>query len=100
MDVPGHLWQSDHRLDELELKVKFERDGTMRLLAFGRSQTSRKPLWSYHEDFALDGNDLSIGDAVHHLALCVTQDRPRTNHLLRMSMTGGSIWSEAELPFE
>lgn len=99
MDVPRHLWQADHSLDRLTIEVVFETSGVLEMRAHGRARTARKNLWTYAESFPQSSNDLSAGDAVHHLALAVIQDRPRTAHLLGLSLRGGSMWDEEELPF-
>lgn len=98
MKIPGHLWQADHSLDRLLLEVRFDTPGEVFLSAHGRSNTAAKDLWRYSELFDGTPNDLSAGDAIHHLALAVLQDRPRTEHLLALALRGGTIWSEEELP--
>lgn len=99
MKTPGHLWQPDHVLEAFTIKVNFEREGLMLLTSTGRASTSRKDLWRYREEFSYPLDSLRCADAVHHLAIAVIQDRPRTDHLMHQALRGGSAFEDVQLPF-
>jgi hypothetical protein len=99
MKTPGHLWAPDHPLEAFTMKVNFEREGLMLLTSTGRSSTCRKDLWRYREEFSYPLDQLKAADVVHHLALAVIQDRPRTDALLHQALRGGSAFEDVPLPF-
>ena len=58
----------------------------------GWSNTKRAPLWSEGETWSpteVHPSGLEIGDWVHHVILCATQDRPASQEELLYSLTGG-----------
>lgn len=69
-----------------------------RLEVSGRSITSRPSLWSVTETWtqAEQSAGLQPTDALHHLALVASQDRPTTQHQLEMCLIGEG-WEQLKL---
>lgn len=99
MELERKLWAVKHTLDRLTLDVQWDHDGVATLVARGGSRGRRTSLWTHQETFGLAQSDLSLSDAVAHLAMVVAQDRPTTCEALQLGLRGGVSWSDEELPF-
>lgn len=99
MKTPGHLWQPKHHLETFHINVRFTPDNEVILAASGRTPAQRKDLWKYRETFTWPDDQLTVTDAIHHLALAVVQDRPSSDHLLHLALRGGSAFEDVPLPF-
>lgn len=93
----------NHQLEVVEIKLWLptKRNGRRaRVTAQGTCETKRGPLWTYSEQWAPDELQamLQPADAIHHLALCVAQDRPSTSEALEAAM-GAPGFEDVPLPF-
>lgn len=98
MPKPHHR-QVAPRLDGIELKLRWSREGQVTLHAAGRSDLKRTNLWTHDEVWAEDNPVYGPYDAVSHLVLACAQDRPNTKERLFFSLNGGLGWIEETLPF-
>jgi hypothetical protein len=99
MKTPGHLWQPDHVLEAVNIRLHLPKTGDVVFSSSGRSSTSSRDLWSYREVFDAPVRDLEVSDVVHHLVVAVLQDRPRNKGLLDLALRGGSAFEDTPLPF-
>lgn len=92
----------DHALERVELKLYLpsrRNNRRSRLEASGWSDTKRGPLWSMAEQWSWSEVHAGLQpcDALHHVALVASQDRPVTQGGFELAITGNA---EPELPFE
>lgn len=91
----------DHALEVVRvvLRLPTRRNGHTTLLeAHGESSTKRGPLWSVRETWAADEvqRGLQPVDAVQHLLLVASQDRPASQDPLERALLG-QAWEEVPL---
>lgn len=91
----------DHVLERVECKLYLptSRNGRhTRLECSGWSDTRRGPLWSIAESWSWSEQQsgLQPSDALHHVVLVASQDRPVTQSGIEFALTGVV---EPELPF-
>lgn len=70
------------------------------ILVEGFAETKRAALWSVRESWEPDEvtAGLQPADAIHHVLLVASQDRPASQDVLELQLTGGG-WEEVPLPF-
>lgn len=70
------------------------------ILVEGVSETKRAALWSVRESW--EPGEVTAGlqpaDAIHHVLLVASQDRPASQDVLERHLTGGG-WEKVSLPF-
>jgi hypothetical protein len=91
-------WHPRHQLDEAQVRLRFNQDGSVQVTAVGRSKGQRADLWRHSETVGSDESVLQPADIAHHMLLVALQDRPRSLEAFQAGLVGGG-WEDIPLPF-
>lgn len=84
-------------LEQLDISVRWSKDGQVGVHVAGRSPLRRANLWTMDEHWSFDNPVYGPYDFVSHLVLAMAQDRPNTLDRALFSLNGGLSIHQAEL---